>query len=129
MFFFLLEEEGTLIYSICLLFKCEMNLCFSLDSALKAVTGKRGVVVTRSTYPSSGKWAGHWLGDNFSSWDQLYKSIIGRLYIIVYYIYYIVYCLFIILLLLITDHYLSVVCCLRGSAMIRSNTILFFLQA
>uniref|UniRef100_A0A8C5CTQ6 alpha-glucosidase n=1 Tax=Gadus morhua TaxID=8049 RepID=A0A8C5CTQ6_GADMO len=45
--------------------------------ALLSVTGKRGVVVTRSTYPSSGKWAGHWLGDNNSSWDQLYKSIIG----------------------------------------------------
>ncbi|CAJ1065724.1 sucrase-isomaltase%2C intestinal [Xyrichtys novacula] len=41
------------------------------------VTGHRGIVVTRSTYPSSGKWAGHWLGDNNSGWDQLYKSIIG----------------------------------------------------
>uniref|UniRef100_A0A8C4ZKN2 alpha-glucosidase n=1 Tax=Gadus morhua TaxID=8049 RepID=A0A8C4ZKN2_GADMO len=47
--------------------------------ALLSVTGKRGVVVTRSTYPSSGKWAGHWLGDNNSSWDQLYKSIIGMM--------------------------------------------------
>ncbi|XP_041850420.1 maltase-glucoamylase, intestinal [Melanotaenia boesemani] len=47
--------------------------------ALLSVTGKRGIVVTRSTYPSSGKWAGHWLGDNFSSWDQLYKSIIGMM--------------------------------------------------
>uniref|UniRef100_A0A671L7G6 alpha-glucosidase n=1 Tax=Sinocyclocheilus anshuiensis TaxID=1608454 RepID=A0A671L7G6_9TELE len=36
-----------------------------------------GVVVTRSTYPSSGRWAGHWLGDNYSAWDQLLKSIIG----------------------------------------------------
>ncbi|KAK5868335.1 hypothetical protein PBY51_009361 [Eleginops maclovinus] len=47
--------------------------------ALLQVTGKRGAVVTRSTYPSSGKWAGHWLGDNFSSWDQLFKSIIGMM--------------------------------------------------
>ncbi|XP_037534428.1 maltase-glucoamylase, intestinal [Nematolebias whitei] len=47
--------------------------------ALMAVTSKRGIVVTRSTYPSSGKWAGHWLGDNYSSWDQLYKSIIGMM--------------------------------------------------
>ncbi|XP_023817356.1 sucrase-isomaltase, intestinal [Oryzias latipes] len=47
--------------------------------ALLDVTGKRGIVVTRSTYPSSGKWAGHWLGDNNSSWDQLYKSIIGMM--------------------------------------------------
>ncbi|XP_013863590.1 maltase-glucoamylase, intestinal [Austrofundulus limnaeus] len=47
--------------------------------ALLSVTGKRGIVVTRSTYPSSGKWAGHWLGDNFSRWDQLTKSIIGMM--------------------------------------------------
>ncbi|XP_045930577.1 maltase-glucoamylase, intestinal [Micropterus dolomieu] len=47
--------------------------------ALLSVTGKRGIVVTRSTYPSSGKWAGHWLGDNYSQWDQLYKSIIGMM--------------------------------------------------
>ncbi|XP_057695527.1 sucrase-isomaltase, intestinal isoform X2 [Corythoichthys intestinalis] len=47
--------------------------------ALLNVTGKRGIVVTRSTYPSSGKWAGHWLGDNSANWDQLYKSIIGMM--------------------------------------------------
>ncbi|XP_061924131.1 sucrase-isomaltase, intestinal [Entelurus aequoreus] len=47
--------------------------------ALLDVTGKRGIVVTRSTYPSSGKWVGHWLGDNNASWDQLYKSIIGMM--------------------------------------------------
>ncbi|XP_066540681.1 sucrase-isomaltase, intestinal [Hoplias malabaricus] len=47
--------------------------------ALLNVTGKRGVVVTRSTYPSSGQWSGHWLGDNNASWDQLYKSIIGMM--------------------------------------------------
>ncbi|KAF7699232.1 hypothetical protein HF521_003974 [Silurus meridionalis] len=47
--------------------------------ALLKVTGKRGIVVTRSTYPSSGKWAGHWLGDNTAAWDQLYKSVIGMM--------------------------------------------------
>ncbi|KAM4742529.1 sucrase-isomaltase, intestinal [Anableps anableps] len=47
--------------------------------ALLEVTGNRGIVVTRSTYPTSGKWAGHWLGDNNASWDQLYKSIIGMM--------------------------------------------------
>ncbi|XP_052387400.1 sucrase-isomaltase, intestinal-like isoform X2 [Carassius gibelio] len=47
--------------------------------ALLSTTGKRGVVVTRSTYPSSGRWAGHWLGDNYSAWDQLLKSIIGMM--------------------------------------------------
>ncbi|XP_067276076.1 sucrase-isomaltase, intestinal [Pseudorasbora parva] len=47
--------------------------------ALLSATGKRGVVITRSTYPSSGRWAGHWLGDNYSAWDQLLKSIIGMM--------------------------------------------------
>ncbi|KAM8854558.1 sucrase-isomaltase, intestinal [Synchiropus picturatus] len=47
--------------------------------ALLNVTGKRGIVVTRSTFPSSGKWSGHWLGDNNASWDQMYKSIIGMM--------------------------------------------------
>ncbi|XP_026549369.1 maltase-glucoamylase, intestinal-like, partial [Notechis scutatus] len=47
--------------------------------ALHSVTGERGIVISRSTFPSSGKWAGHWLGDNISKWDQLYKSIIGMM--------------------------------------------------
>ncbi|XP_056354560.1 sucrase-isomaltase, intestinal [Oenanthe melanoleuca] len=47
--------------------------------ALQAATNERGIVVTRSTYPSSGTWAGHWLGDNTAAWDQLHKSIIGMM--------------------------------------------------
>lgn len=46
---------------------------------LQAATGKRGVVITRSTFPSSGKHAGHWLGDNTSRWKDLHSSIIGSL--------------------------------------------------
>eukprot|EP00075_Anas_platyrhynchos_P031081 XP_027320334.1 sucrase-isomaltase, intestinal [Anas platyrhynchos] len=47
--------------------------------ALQNATKERGIVITRSTYPSSGKWAGHWLGDNKAAWDQLAKSIIGMM--------------------------------------------------
>ncbi|XP_074859780.1 sucrase-isomaltase, intestinal isoform X2 [Carettochelys insculpta] len=47
--------------------------------ALQNVTKERGIIITRSTYPSSGKWAGHWLGDNTAAWNQLYKSIIGMM--------------------------------------------------
>ncbi|KAL1764828.1 maltase-glucoamylase, intestinal [Sigmodon hispidus] len=47
--------------------------------AVQEVTGKRGIVITRSTFPSSGRWAGHWLGDNTAAWDQLGKSIIGMM--------------------------------------------------
>ncbi|XP_060236113.1 probable maltase-glucoamylase 2 isoform X2 [Meriones unguiculatus] len=47
--------------------------------AVQEVTGERGIVITRSTFPSSGRWAGHWLGDNTAAWDQLGKSIIGMM--------------------------------------------------
>ncbi|NXJ17471.1 MGA protein, partial [Dicrurus megarhynchus] len=46
---------------------------------LRNITAERGIVVTRSTFPSSGKWAGHWLGDNTAAWNQLDKSIIGMM--------------------------------------------------
>ncbi|XP_052028801.1 putative maltase-glucoamylase-like protein FLJ16351 [Apodemus sylvaticus] len=47
--------------------------------AVQEVTGERGIVITRSTFPSSGRWGGHWLGDNTAAWDQLGKSIIGMM--------------------------------------------------
>lgn len=47
--------------------------------ALQSATNERGIVITRSTYPSSGRWAGHWLGDNKATWDQLSKSIVGMM--------------------------------------------------
>ncbi|CAH3034609.1 unnamed protein product [Porites lobata] len=50
----------------------------TLEAARKS-TRKRSLVISRSTFPSSGKYAGHWLGDNNASWDQLYASIIGML--------------------------------------------------
>nr|XP_045599911.1 maltase-glucoamylase, intestinal-like [Procambarus clarkii] len=47
--------------------------------ALQEVTGQRGLVVTRSTFPGTGQWAGHWLGDNRSNWTDMAHSIIGML--------------------------------------------------
>ncbi|XP_073088235.1 sucrase-isomaltase, intestinal [Manis javanica] len=47
--------------------------------ALQKTTGKRGIVISRSTYPTSGQWGGHWLGDNYARWDNLDKSIIGMM--------------------------------------------------
>ena len=40
---------------------------------------KRGLVVTRSTFPGSGELAGHWLGDNFAEWPMMHHSIVGML--------------------------------------------------
>ncbi|KAK7100863.1 probable maltase-glucoamylase 2 [Littorina saxatilis] len=47
--------------------------------ALRAATGERGMVISRSTYPGSGKHGGHWLGDNNSLWSHLRDSIVGML--------------------------------------------------
>ncbi|XP_061049452.1 sucrase-isomaltase, intestinal [Eubalaena glacialis] len=47
--------------------------------ALQKATGKRGIVISRSTYPTAGRWVGHWLGDSYAKWDNLDKSIIGMM--------------------------------------------------
>ncbi|XP_023562027.1 sucrase-isomaltase, intestinal [Octodon degus] len=47
--------------------------------AIRKTTGKRGIVISRSTYPTAGRWAGHWLGDNYANWDNMDKSIIGMM--------------------------------------------------
>uniref|UniRef100_A0A2K6KA59 Maltase-glucoamylase n=1 Tax=Rhinopithecus bieti TaxID=61621 RepID=A0A2K6KA59_RHIBE len=58
----------------------QFTSCRPQTRAMQEVTGQRGVVISRSTFPSSGRWAGHWLGDNTAAWDQLKKSIIGLFY-------------------------------------------------
>ncbi|XP_078486588.1 sucrase-isomaltase, intestinal [Ciona intestinalis] len=47
--------------------------------ACRLSTGKRCMVISRSTFPGSGKYTGHWLGDNTSLWSHLRASIIGML--------------------------------------------------
>ncbi|KAJ6528271.1 glycosyl hydrolases family 31-domain-containing protein [Mycena vulgaris] len=41
--------------------------------------GTRPFIISRSAFASAGKWAGHWLGDNFSKWEYMYFSIQGIL--------------------------------------------------
>lgn len=49
------------------------------QAAVRTVTNKRGIVLGRSTFPSSGKFTGHWLGDNNSDYADLRTSIIGMM--------------------------------------------------
>ena len=44
-----------------------------------ARSNRRGMVISRSTFPGSGKFVGHWLGDNTANWQHLRDSIIGML--------------------------------------------------
>ncbi|XP_047134482.1 lysosomal alpha-glucosidase isoform X1 [Hydra vulgaris] len=46
-------------------------------NALQQILGKRSLVISRSTYAGTGSHAGHWLGDNHSTWKDLYSSIAG----------------------------------------------------
>eukprot|EP00026_Physarum_polycephalum_P002843 Phypoly_transcript_02852.p1 GENE.Phypoly_transcript_02852~~Phypoly_transcript_02852.p1 ORF type:complete len:845 (+),score=106.60 Phypoly_transcript_02852:55-2589(+) len=47
--------------------------------ALEKLRGTRSVVISRSTFASSGHHNGHWLGDNHSTFEYLANSIAGIL--------------------------------------------------
>jgi lysosomal alpha-glucosidase len=47
--------------------------------ALETVLGKRSLVISRSTFPGSGVFGGHWLGDNESKYRHMQNSITGIL--------------------------------------------------
>ncbi|KAA0194430.1 hypothetical protein HAZT_HAZT010587, partial [Hyalella azteca] len=46
---------------------------------MKLYPRKRQVVLSRSTFPGSGSYAIHWLGDNTADWTHMAMSIIGMI--------------------------------------------------
>ncbi|XP_068605748.1 lysosomal alpha-glucosidase [Brachionichthys hirsutus] len=52
-----------------------LSEAFATHSALKKLRGKRPFVLSRSSYPGTGRFAAVWTGDVGSDWDQLRYSI------------------------------------------------------
>uniref|UniRef100_A0A183U4L1 Sucrase-isomaltase, intestinal n=1 Tax=Toxocara canis TaxID=6265 RepID=A0A183U4L1_TOXCA len=44
--------------------------------AMKRVTANRAPIITKSTFPSSGRYTGHWTGDSSATWDDLRGTVI-----------------------------------------------------
>lgn len=49
------------------------------QALLKVNPGVRPFLVSRSTFPGSGKHMAHWLGDNYALWEYMKYSIQGVL--------------------------------------------------
>ncbi|KAI9137036.1 glycosyl hydrolases family 31-domain-containing protein [Paraphysoderma sedebokerense] len=65
--------NGTLAYDVHNLYGfSESKVTYQ---ALKELGFDRPFVLSRSTFVGSGKYAGHWGGDNWSNWEHLYYSI------------------------------------------------------
>eukprot|EP00850_Spirogloea_muscicola_P000513 SM000002S05593 [mRNA] locus=s2:1149104:1151597:+ [translate_table: standard] len=45
------------------------------SAAMWRILGRRPFVLSRSTFPGAGRFAGHWTGDNAATWEDLYYSI------------------------------------------------------
>ncbi|AEO70510.1 glycoside hydrolase family 31 protein [Thermothielavioides terrestris NRRL 8126] len=68
------HHGGYLEYDVHNLFG-HMILNATYQALLKVHEGKRPFIIGRSTFAGSGKWAGHWGGDNAALWAYMYFSI------------------------------------------------------
>lgn len=68
------HADGTEEYDVHNLWGTQiLNATYS--GLLAAIPKKRPFIIGRSTFPGSGRWAGHWGGDNYSLWAYMYFSI------------------------------------------------------
>lgn len=49
------------------------------NAALQIIRGKRPFIISRSTFPGQGSYGGHWTGDVWSDWFNLWQSVAGVL--------------------------------------------------
>ncbi|XP_054165466.1 sucrase-isomaltase, intestinal-like [Oppia nitens] len=71
------SEEEYLHYDVHNIYGLKQSI--STKNAIQSTTGKRGMLLSRNTYVTSGRYAAHWLGDNASKWTHLRNSVIGML--------------------------------------------------
>ena len=68
------HADGTVEYDVHNLFGHQI-LNATYHALLAAIPGKRPFIIGRSTFAGSGRYAGHWGGDNYSKWGSMYFSI------------------------------------------------------
>ncbi|KAH7313840.1 alpha-glucosidase [Stachybotrys elegans] len=68
------NADGTFQYDTHNMYGTMMSRA-SYDALLARRPGLRPLIISRSSFPSSQKYSGHWLGDNLSNWDHYRKSI------------------------------------------------------
>ncbi|XP_063961375.1 lysosomal alpha-glucosidase-like isoform X2 [Lytechinus pictus] len=71
------KQNGNIHYNVHSLYGLsEVKVSYTV---LANIRKKRPFIISRSTFPSSGKYGGHWLGDNASQWPEMHSSITGIL--------------------------------------------------
>jgi alpha-glucosidase len=66
--------DGTEEYDVHNLFGHQI-LNATYQALLKVFPSKRPFIIGRATFAGTGKWAGHWGGDNYSQWLYMFFSI------------------------------------------------------
>ncbi|KAN0034008.1 hypothetical protein ACTFIV_000488 [Dictyostelium citrinum] len=72
-----LQYNDTLVYNSHSLYGYTEGLATQL--AVQSILGTRSTIISRSTFPGTGAHFAHWLGDNDSTFTDMYYSIPGML--------------------------------------------------
>ncbi|WBW74801.1 alpha-glucosidase [Schizosaccharomyces osmophilus] len=71
-------HDGTVRYNLFNIYGYGMAKA-TYDALASIYENKRPFILSRSTFLSSGRYAAHWLGDNYSLWSNMFFSIPGML--------------------------------------------------